>query len=297
MKRRFITERRTAENYVPISIPDGLKDYADDLRFLKDVPLTYLIPNAAELSEESIRFFCLDVNWTDALLDGAFSIGRVCVQNGVSDKAGLRAEGKDRPYRDTPRMKRMHPNHKNALPWSSRAVSPDPCISGFLLRSQLVRRMKGLHLYGYDRQGMPQDGKAGTPLEILRMDTIADDVMLCLFRGKVCEITLEEPRMGLCFGVSSVIQSGGTLTRSLDLRSALEGNAFGKRIGSMCIDEFTDRNGRLHAQKLAQAMGTQLTEAGQLDQDRITPSRFAFEMIAVAHRATFSSLPEEARNG
>jgi hypothetical protein len=43
---------------------------------LHGVPFNYLVPDEGMPSPESIRFFYLDMNWVDALLDGAFSIGR-----------------------------------------------------------------------------------------------------------------------------------------------------------------------------------------------------------------------------
>ena len=282
--------------YVPIDIPDDLKDYADELRLLKGVPLTYLLSDVSELSEESIRFFFLDINWTDALLDGAFSVGRVCTQDYAADRYVLMETGKGREYLQTPRIRRMHSNHKNSMIrlFDAHDANVDYTkVSGFILRSKLVNKMKGLHLYGYDKSGAPKsNGDEGVPLRILRMETIADSIMLCLFCGEIYEILIEEPKTGMRFGVSSVDISGNKISRSIDLRSAQEDSTMGKRIDSLCIDEFTDDNGRLHASKLAEAVGTELKKCGKLGADNISPSRFAFEMIAVAHRAKFVSVKE-----
>jgi hypothetical protein len=64
---------------------------------------------------------------------------------------------------------------------------------------------------------------------------------------------------------------------------------FGTRIGSFCIDEYTEDNGKLNAAALAKGLETALKKAGKLDGASINPSRFAYEMIAVAHRAQFHS--------
>ena len=45
------------------------------LRLLHDVPFAHLVPDAALLEPESLRFFALDSEWTDALIDGAQSVG------------------------------------------------------------------------------------------------------------------------------------------------------------------------------------------------------------------------------
>ena len=44
------------------------------IRLLKGVPFQYLIPTDAALPVESIRFFHIDQNWLDALIDGALSV-------------------------------------------------------------------------------------------------------------------------------------------------------------------------------------------------------------------------------
>lgn len=48
-----------------------------DLSLLKWIPFDYLVPDETMLPVESIRFFQVDSQWVDCLLDGAFSIGRV----------------------------------------------------------------------------------------------------------------------------------------------------------------------------------------------------------------------------
>ncbi|MDR2547865.1 MAG: hypothetical protein LBC96_10285 [Lachnospiraceae bacterium] len=288
MKRRCLNETpANAGTYVPNDIPEDLRDYADELRLLKGIPLTYLLADPASLSAESIRFFVLDVNWTDSLLDGAFSLGRVCMRDIASDQLALAAVSKSREYQHTPRMKRMHPNHKPVANPTANADVDFQIVSGFILRSELVKRMKGLHLHGFDAAGAPTADDEGTPLPILRMDLVADDIMLCLFAGRVHEIMISEPQMGLCFGVSTVDDKGGNVSRRIDLRSTLESPDIGKRIESFCIDRYTDENGRLHARDLAVAIEEKLKQHQKLGVDKITPSRFAFEMIAVANRALF----------
>ena len=163
-------------------------------------------------------------------------------------------------------------------------------MSGFLLRSRLVGEKKGLHIYAYDRAGAPKSHMDnGAPLPVLRMETIADNVLLAMFHGEVYQIMIEEPKTGLRFGVSSVDVSAGRITRSIDLRSAQENAELGKRVGSFCIDGFTDNNGRLHAGQLADAVGRELRAKGALGTEQITPARFAFEMIAAAHRAKLTA--------
>jgi hypothetical protein len=59
-----------------VLLPEDLSKWLGRLRLLKGVPFNYLVPDERMLPPESIRFFYLDMNWVDSLLDGAFSIGR-----------------------------------------------------------------------------------------------------------------------------------------------------------------------------------------------------------------------------
>ncbi len=298
MKRRMVVEQAAerqvrTRRYIPINVPDDLKAYADELRLLKGVPLTYLLTEASDLPEESIRFFHLDINWTDALLDGAFSIGRLCERDARWDKATLKKAGENRHYADMPRVRQMHVNHRTHVLKDVPACAAQEdytLVSGFLLRSRLVDEKRGLHLYGYDRSGAPKNPMDNSsPLLILRMETIADNVLLALFHGEIYQVMIEEPKTGLRFGVSSTDISAGRITRSIDLRSAQDSAEMGKRISGFCIDSFTDDNGRLHAGRLADAMGRELKAKGALGAEQITPARFAFEMIAAAHRAKLTA--------
>jgi len=292
MKRCLIKNQNFAGGYIPADIPKELNGYADELRLLKDVPLTYLVSDISELEEESIRFFFLDINWTDALIDGAFSIGRICHRDGISDKYMIKAATADKKLIQTPRLSKMHPNH---LPAAAKNINDSgtedyKLVSGFIMRSKLVSKMRGLHIYGYDKEGAPKsDTDEGIPLTILRLEALEDNVMLCLFHGEVYEVFIDEPKTGLCFGAYSKTLEDGGVTRNIDLRSAVDSEELGKRKGSLCIDRFTEANGRLNADALAAEIETQLKNLGCLAAERLTPSRFAFEMISIAHRAKYSS--------
>ena len=59
---------------------------------LYPVPFHYLIPNPALLPPESLRFFHLDDNWVDALVDGALSIAvRNAADRGMASRGDLQS--------------------------------------------------------------------------------------------------------------------------------------------------------------------------------------------------------------
>ena len=50
------------------------------LRLLEAVPFQYLVPAEEMLPTETIRFFHIDRNWVDALIDGAMSVTLTCTR-------------------------------------------------------------------------------------------------------------------------------------------------------------------------------------------------------------------------
>uniref|UniRef100_UPI001A9EC514 hypothetical protein n=1 Tax=Pseudomonas sp. 79_C TaxID=2813567 RepID=UPI001A9EC514 len=108
-------------------VPGELTQWLGSLAALKGLPFGYLVPDEAMLPAESIRFFVLDPNWSNALLEGATSIGRSCTFDVAID-----AELVARLYA---------------------AVSPATTVSGFILRSNVVSGWPGIEVRAYDANG------------------------------------------------------------------------------------------------------------------------------------------------
>jgi hypothetical protein len=68
-------------------LPDTARDWLAALRLGEGVPFQYLVLDDRLLPAESIRFFYLDRNWTDALVAGALSVGAIT----TADRAQLQA--------------------------------------------------------------------------------------------------------------------------------------------------------------------------------------------------------------
>jgi hypothetical protein len=157
--------------------PEPVSDWFTDLLRLKHVPFHYLVPREDMLPANSLRFFNVDVNWLECLLDGAFSIGRVTsadiTQDGEARKAG------------------MVPNAATS--------------SGFLLRSPVVSGWPNLEVEAYT-QAIPGDDylPAGiTPAKRLRFDRLGEDVLLCLFEGELKTVDIHEHAETIHFGVDA----------------------------------------------------------------------------------------------
>ena len=56
------------------------------LRMLDGVPFQYIVPSEEMLPDNSIRFFHIDRNWLDALVDGALSVGNIDSRGPFADE-------------------------------------------------------------------------------------------------------------------------------------------------------------------------------------------------------------------
>lgn len=301
MKRRFLKKSLLLkDNLVPI--PEDKKDlidYANRLNLLNDIPLTYLLTEASDLPEESIRFGILDINWTDAYIDGAFSIGRVCRGDGVTDKRFLGSYKNFKcsalKYLDTPRMKKMHPSHsiKRSLLLKSKMNQAEPLedlskISVVLIRSELVNLKKGIHFLGYQTT-LSDQKDTDEQLKTLRIEKISNDIMICLFSGIIDKFVIEEPLTGLKFGC----KYDNNNQRIIDIRSVNEEN-FGEIKETMPIGNWVEDSGRINVKDLSGQIGNLLSDKGCIDiapatkkTAEFSPSRFAFEMLSISHKYVF----------
>ncbi|PXY78477.1 MAG: hypothetical protein CXX81_07555 [Methanobacteriota archaeon] len=119
------------------------------LRMLEGVPFRYLVPSEEILPNESIRFFHVDRNWLDALVDGALSVGRMGSQESKFDA--------DR-YEDL--MNDLHNLERDLRPFANDLFADNlggdaletmgESLTGFLFRSSVVRDFPGIEVSAYD---------------------------------------------------------------------------------------------------------------------------------------------------
>ncbi len=177
-------------------VPFDLRQWLARLRLLEGVPFAYLVADSALLPLESIRFFYVDRRWTDALVQGALSVGTV-----TSD--------------DRSRLEQLYPVVRSEVDDAERRVRPvggegaksaSGTITGFLLRSKAVSGWPGMHVRAYDRE-LPEGDNAIIPegdtrrLRLLRLERLAPAVLLALFDGIPAIVHIEEPRRGIQFGI------------------------------------------------------------------------------------------------
>jgi hypothetical protein len=182
-----------------IDVPADIAAWLGRLLTLTGVPFQYLVPDEAMLPPESIRFFRLDDNWVQALLDGAFSLGR-----DLTAQAGDASTNLDHVL-----LGHVTAQAKAAAPLRPRTGVPAPDAgladtvwTGFLLRSRVVSDYPGLGVNVYPKGHTPDD-----PVPMLspvrRLDRLGQtgDTLFCLVHGDAYRVDVHEAPELLHYGI------------------------------------------------------------------------------------------------
>jgi hypothetical protein len=144
--------------------PPGALALLSDLALLRGVPFGYLVPDERLLPVETIRFFQVDDAWVAALVDGAYSVGRLTAADAERDRA-----------------------------------EPPPVVvpgmSGALIRSALISGYPDLRVDAYPTAA------GTTPLSAARVERLAPDILLCLFEGVFARLDLHQAPAAQHLGV------------------------------------------------------------------------------------------------
>lgn len=278
-------------------LPEPLANWLTRLRLLYGVPFNVLVPDSRLLPVESIRFFYIDRNFTDRLVDGALSVGKTTTREFTHAEATNNAvrqvaDDEERVLRTRFRSKR------GSL--ITRLVATQPAdLTGLLLRSRAVSGWPGLEVKAY--RNITQSNPKGTPLSLLRMDRLAPDVLLCLFEGVPTRVDIEEPREGIQFGVNAQDDNGdGVFEPSpavpsgmqLDLRQLKEDQAGHPLAPNRKVAVPVRRGNRrvLHTQALHDLLRTQLAAVGTAATDpgaELTAGELALQLWQPPFRQRF----------
>jgi hypothetical protein len=200
-----------------IKIADDLVEWIARLVLLYPVPFHYLVPHQSLLPSESLRFFHVDDNWINALIDGAFSIAVRTAELRASSRTEMQSLLSKIVYQYRLRLQGKQPE------WNPSEQYMSIPKSGFLLRSSIVSGWPGVEVTA-STNAAPDPNLP----KILRLDQVAEGVLFCLARGSLETVTFREPREGITFGLSSdgkvkASKSGKVLDVRKDLLRAPEG--------------------------------------------------------------------------
>lgn len=235
-------------------IPDALKLWFQGLGLLQGIPFNYLVPDEDLLPPESIRFFCLDSVWVDCLQDGAFSIGRVTSGDLLDD---------------------------NQITQINEFLQgQNKTVTGIIMRSQVVSGWPGLLVDGYDTAVEDLDSidpTEGNPLPLLRMETLAKDVLICLFEGEVKTVDIHLKPESMHFGLDAPTIESPEWSKNLRDEN-------GELMSEFLISPIPWNNEEKEVINL-QEFATQMN--GYLNLDEFTSGQFGLQMIEGVQKVRF----------
>jgi hypothetical protein len=159
-----------------VKMPERLRAFLDDLRLLRRIPISYLVPDPDLLPPESIRFFHVNQTWIDRVIDGVFSntnVGTVDFHYSLTTLQLIRS-----------------------------AVDPAPGgMTGILIRSELTRRWPKMIVRAFSSAVAGVDDESTIP--VIRAEAISRDIFIALFAGTPKRIHIREPFEGVRFGVET----------------------------------------------------------------------------------------------
>lgn len=252
------------------------------LLLLYPLPFNLLVPDSAMAPPESLRFFYVDNNWTNALLDGALSLGLESSRHTFfhTTTRDLLQKAAEEAAQD------MRAAITGADPPAAEASAN--VITGVLIRSALVSGWPTLTVRPW---------LSGTDmLRILRMDRLSPTTLLCLFWGVPTTIEISEPQEGLQLGVDqdgfatlrNITGSGPTFGAQTSLLQVYEPDKTKEmeEKNPFCARAIGDRT--LDIGKLVATLGAKLTPAGQPPVS-LTPAQFALQMIKAPEAIRFNT--------
>ncbi|MBL4802117.1 MAG: hypothetical protein JKY45_09495, partial [Emcibacter sp.] len=169
---------------------DPILTFLADLYLLHGVPFDYLVPDERMLPAESVRFFYVDRNWLDVLVEGAMSVG---LHTGID--VGFQTAMNTVISSGLYELIHAVRDRLLGIKTPSLKDAGDITLGGVLIRSAVVSGWPGIEIDAKDA--------SGNKISLLRMDHVGPEVLLCLFAGVPASISVSEPQEGLHFGVES----------------------------------------------------------------------------------------------
>lgn len=270
-------------------VPGELRRFLAQLRLLQGVPFSYLVPDARLLPLESMRFFYMDRAWTDALVQGALSVGTLS----TADRSQLAAAYKaiQQEVDQAERTVRDADDH-------SLLKGPGGTLTGFLLRSRAVSGWPGLHVRAYTEDVLPDDALSTVAesdprrLKVLRLERLAPAVLLVIFDGVPAVVHVEEPRCGLQFGVR--LQTGDIAHNArLRLRDCRNGQDVGAandpltNANSVAVPFRAQAPGVIDMAELRRRLAAPALNPLTHADGTLEPNEFALQMLRFPWRQVF----------
>jgi len=177
------------------------------LRLLEPIPFQYLVPSEDMLPSETIRYFHIDRNWVDALIDGALSV----TLTSTRERQWLLKEMDDGKTRYSSLMEdldvaeNLADEYRNYVTSKSNSTTSSKQtgskLTGFLFRSSVVRDYPGLEITGYDSGNSTKPWEDKNQVSIHRFTRLSESIIMVIFNGCPTHIRFQEPAEGIRIGV------------------------------------------------------------------------------------------------
>lgn len=270
-----------------LRIPAPIVRWLSRLMLLYRVPFAYLVPDERMLQPDCIAFFEVDADWLKCLAEGACSVGRSSGRDELAERTlrnafldfALHRSRDIRPQKLVP----GRPDPQGDIAADAERAPPNWPLTGFILRSPVVEALQGIEMRAWqtDRDGTK------APLDALRIDRLAPDIMLCIFDGSVDRIEMKQPPEALHFGVT--VARDGTMSREAirHLTETSDHKAGSQIEGASVAVEDRGWPRVIDITKLAKDV------ADVAQPDRLTAAGFAVQMVQSAVRRQINRTTEE----
>lgn len=270
-RKEFLTDIQRVQFNLAEPTPPLLIHWLSKLSLLYGIPFQYLVPDERILPIESIRFFHIDENWINNLIDGAMSIGRVISSDFEHDNTFL-LKIMDEIRQELPKIR------QSLLKKTYNGISSSEVKTGFLLRSAIVEGWPGLEVKAYTTTEDETNF-----LTILRMERLAKDVLLCIFDGEFQEVEIREPAETMHFGANLESCKFTKMLRGLGVKEV----GLGVEISDVIVDVPTKESSRtLDVLKTVENIKNALQKKGELG-EYFSSAEFAVEMVESAQMGVF----------
>jgi hypothetical protein len=270
--------------------PEELARWLAQLALLEAVPFNAIVADARMLPQESVRFFYIDQNWLDALLDGALSIAAAFDAHHTATVDLLREHIHQETKRASlsERAKRRLARRKNntgrfpvKTPVVELTANPE-LWTGFLLRSAVVADWPGLNVRAF------RDQAGKEPIELLRVDRVAPTVLFAVFKGIGKRFDIAVPPQGLRFGA----ENGPADELRTPVRGLGGAIPSGQQVDELYAEVHLRENAGdrrvLDVSKTRTELESKLKEAYGLNPvPPLDPGSFAIEMVAGSQNQRF----------
>lgn len=199
LRQRLAAPAQVAAPVPEAAMPPYMESFLAHLRLLVGVPFDYLMADSRLLPDESIRFFYLDRSWTDRLVDGAVSVGKIGTREQAHHQAHHLpvAQQLDLSERIVRTLQRSRLSFAEAKSDNDPRREGAQVLTGFLLRSAAVSGWPHMEVRAFTHPD------AQTQLPTLRLERLSPAVLLALFEGVPGMVWCEEPHHGVQFGIKN----------------------------------------------------------------------------------------------